>query len=60
MTKADKIKEYEALLKSFDDGHRKLKQMKRKMVALRIEIGSMQNIIDIRPDELNLKNEDKS
>lgn len=57
MTKKQKQAKYEKLLKSFDEGHRKLKHIKQEMVILRKEIDSMPTIVEVRPDELLMKHE---
>lgn len=55
MTKKQKIQKYEKLLKEFTDGHSRLKRIKMEMVKLRVEIKSMPNLTEERPDEIELK-----
>lgn len=52
MTRKQKEAKYLKMLQAFEDGHRKLKQLKTDMVKLRNEIKSMPVIIDERPDEM--------
>ena len=55
MTKKQKQAQYNKMLKDFDEGHRRLKHLKQKMVKLRAEISAMPNLSEERPDELELK-----
>ena len=55
MSKQEKQAEYDALLKEFEAGHRRLKKIKQKMILLQAEIGKMKTIVDTRPDEIAMK-----
>lgn len=52
MTRKQKESKLLKMLQAFEDGHRKLKQLKADMVKLRAEIKSMPVMIDERPDEM--------
>ena len=47
--------EYYALLKEFDDGNRRMKHIKQRMVQIRKIIKINPQIVDERPDENLLK-----
>jgi hypothetical protein len=48
-------KKYDKLLQEFEDGHRRLKQVKMEMVNLRRQIKEAPNLSEERPDEILLK-----
>jgi uncharacterized protein involved in exopolysaccharide biosynthesis len=48
-------KKYDKLLKEFEDGHRRLKQVKMEMVNLRRQIKEAPNLSEERIDEILLK-----
>lgn len=57
MKKKERLQaELDKMLAEYESGHSKLKHLKEKMRKKRDEIASTpKNIIDERPDELNLK-----
>lgn len=58
MTQKEKLKlqrEYQKLLKEYDEGHRKLKHAKQRMAEIRRMVNVIEIIVDERPDENNLK-----
>jgi len=55
MTKKQLQAKYDKMLKKFDDGHRELKQIKKDLVMLRIQIQQAPKEYDERPDELIMK-----